>query len=265
MNITLNTSYNPQAYRNNNSALATRKIAGAVYSQPTFTAATNSKFLDPFKKAVDKSTDWLAKNYTARLYQSRLAKMLANQGDRLGRIVNHMQVAGSVIISGMYMTQTLRNQQLDEDRKKTLAINQGLTFLLSTVGSYLIDDALDGTWEKNVSLKYAKKYLGEDGKDLAKNFAEFARKHKEAHQKGLADGTIAKGTKFRPATVLSYIEKHVKAPELEKDLKGLQILKSLVVFGTVYRFISPVAVTPIATWISNKFVHKNDNSEKKSA
>ncbi len=96
-----------------------------------------------------------------------------------------MQVAGSVIISGMYMTQTLRNNQLDEDRKKTLAINQGLTFLMSTVGSYLIDDALDGIalWEKNVSLKYAKKYLGEDGKDLAKNFAEFARKHKESSSK----------------------------------------------------------------------------------
>ena len=115
MNITLNTNYNNQTYRNNTLSAGARKFAGSAYSQPTFTAATNSKFLDPFKKAVDKSTDWLAKNYTARLYQSKLAKILANQGDRLGRIVNHMQVAGSVIISGMYMTQTLRNNQLDED------------------------------------------------------------------------------------------------------------------------------------------------------
>ena len=64
-----------------------------------------------------------------------------------------MQVAGSVIISGMYMTQTLRNNQLDEDRKKTLAINQGLTFLMSTVGSYLIDDALDGNMGKECFFK----------------------------------------------------------------------------------------------------------------
>ena len=41
----------------------------------------------------------------------------------------------------MYMAQTLKNNQLDEDRK-LFAINQGLTFLISTVGSYLIDDAL---------------------------------------------------------------------------------------------------------------------------
>ena len=69
-----------------------------------------------------------------------------------------------------------------------------------------------------------KNTFGEDGKDLAKNFAEFARKHKEAHQKGIANGTIAKGTKFRPATVLSYIEKHVKAPELEKILEVYKYL-----------------------------------------
>ena len=47
-------------------------------------------------------------------------------------------------------------------------------------------------WEKNVSLKYAKKYLGEDGKDLAKNFAEFARKHKKAHQKVLLTEPLQK-------------------------------------------------------------------------
>ena len=62
-----------------------------------------------------------------------------------------------------------------------------------------------------------KNTFGEDGKDLAKNFAEFAENIKKPIKKGIANGTIAKGTKFRPTTVLSYIGKHVKAPELGKD------------------------------------------------
>ena len=32
------------------------------------------------------------------------------------------------------------------------------------------------------------------------------------------------------------------------------ICKKLFVFGTVYRFIAPVAVTPIASWLGEKLV-----------
>ena len=37
------------------------------------------------------------------------------------------------------------------------------------------------------------------------------------------------------------------------------VLKKLVVFGTVYRFLAPVAVTPFATMIGNKLVHAKNN------
>jgi len=41
-------------------------------------------------------------------------------------------------------------------------------------------------------------------------------------------------------------------------------LKKIMVFGTVYRFLGPVAVTPIANWIGNNLLHRN-NETKKSA
>ena len=75
----------------------------------TSTLPSQSGFLKPFKKGIDNLTEWLAKNYTARLYQSGLAEWLAGHSKKLDSMVDHMQVIGSVVITGMYMIQTLMN------------------------------------------------------------------------------------------------------------------------------------------------------------
>ena len=117
-----------------------------------------SRFLDPFKKGFDVFTDKIAKYYTKPLYQSKAGKWLAWQKDS-DQIVNHMQSIGSIVVSGMYMSQTLRNKNMDDETKKKLSINQGLTWLAATLGAYGLDSALDAAWDKYVSLKHAAKYL----------------------------------------------------------------------------------------------------------
>ena len=42
------------------------------------------------------------------------------------------------------------------------------------------------------------------------------------------------------------------------------VLKKLAVFGTVYRFLGPVAVTPVANWIGNKLA-ANQKAKKEAA
>lgn len=249
MNITLNTNnFNSQYYKNNNPYTAnTPKSNGMAYNQPSFKgfdAPTSSKFLSPFKKGMDTVSEKIAKYYTSKVYESKLAKFLAGHTESLSSVVDHMQVLGSVIISGMYMLLTLKNSKFDdEDAKKTLVINQGLTFGASTLGSYLIDGGLNEIWN-GFTMKYAIKRTG--AKDLPKKLAEFKEKCK-------AEGKLKSG-------LIEYLKDEKSAhfnPDLANKVNGMGILKKLVVFGTVYRFLAPVAVTPFANMIGNAIAKKN--------
>ncbi len=268
MNITLQTNnFNSQYKYNNNKTLNRGNVS--LYTQPSFKGIEDipakSTLLNPFKRAFNKFTSWLSDNYTTKLYSSKIAKFLANHTEKLDSVVDHMQVMGSIIISGMYMTQTLRNQQLDEDRRRTLAVNQGLTFLLSTAGSYLIDRRLDNWWEK-VTTKYAQKQTGDNnlGERIKQLNEEIIKKAEKDHNKVWKD--IPKKERPKLITTLKYVEDNLQNTSLETKIKGMGVLKKLIVFGTVYRFIAPVAVTPFATMIGNKLASgnkKQDNIQNK--
>ncbi len=264
MNVTFQTSNFSSQYANQYSNRNNYKLkTGISYNKPAFTGEIpipkKSKLLAPFHKGMDKFTTWLSDNYTSKLYTSKLAQFLAKKTDKLNSVVDHMQVMGSIIISGMYMTQTLKNKQLDEDRRRTLAINQGLTFVLSTIGSYTIDNMLDTKWEK-LTAKYAQKQTGDN------NFIEkLAQHNKEKLAKFNADkatGKLAEDAKFKATSVLDFVANTTQDKGLESRLRGMGVLKKLVVFGTVYRFLAPVAVTPFATMIGNKLVHSKNKSKQ---
>ena len=53
------------------------------------------------------------------------------------------------------MQRTLANDKLDKDRKNTLAVNQGLTFVVSTIGAYALDKYVKGWWD-NVTARFAR-------------------------------------------------------------------------------------------------------------
>lgn len=242
MNVTFNTVNLNN--RNNNKKYTPSFKAGVEIP-------AKSGLLKPFYAGMDKLTDGIAKYYTKNVYQSPVAKWLSRREDA-SQIVNHMQMLGSIIVSGMYMTQTLRNKEMDDDTKKKLSLNQALTWVAATAGAYWLDDFLAQTWDNKVSLNYAKKFLRDD--DLAQKIA----KHNEALKKAFEAQSKNAGKKFKPDTVLKYISKNVKNAALESDLKGLDVMKSLVIFGTIYRFISPVAVTPLANMIGDKFFAKKE-------
>lgn len=259
MNITLNTNQFNSQYNNystNNNKPQKRYAGNSYNTQPSFKGIeipTTSKVLAPFHRLMNSITSWISRNYTDKLYTSKLAGYLAKKTDKLGSVVDHMQVMGSIIISGMYMTETLRNKQLDEDRRRTLAINQGLTFAVSTIGSYVIDDMLDSKWEK-LTTKYASKELGDN--KLAEKIAKYNQELEATFNAEQLKGIKSKNTKFKPVTVLKYVEDNIPNTSLEKRLRGMNVLKKLVVFGTVYRFLAPVLVTPIANSLGEKYIKK---------
>jgi len=268
MNITLQTNnFNSQNRYNN---ITSQKRNLAQNNQVAFKAGIasaipqKSKLLDPFSNMLDKFTSWLSKNYTDKLYTSWFAKQIAKKADKLDSVVDIMSILGSTVISGMYMIQTLRNKQLDDDRKQTLAINQGLTYLIATAGSVVIDQSLDNWWEGKTA-KYADSRTGLD----------ISGKIKEINDKAIAEAEEKFGKKFkkfnkkeRKATkltnTLKYIEDNLDNAALEKKIRGMGVLKKLIIFGMVYRFLSPVAVTPFANMIGNKLAEvKKANKEAK--
>lgn len=280
MNITLNSNnFNTQYYNYNKNNNAGQSKLQASYNNQTFTGINpvdalpaKSKFLGNFKKAIsngfDKFTTGIATYYTTKLYTSPVSLWLAKHTDKLDGVVDHMQVVGSVIISGMYMKKTLRNNDLDEDRRKTLAINQGLTFGVSTLGSYLIDNSLDSMWEK-FTQKYASKQLGDKKlpEKIAKLNEGIIKDAERKFNKQWKD--ISKKQKPKLIDTLKYIEDNVPNTGIESKIKGMGVLKKLLVFGTVYRFLSPVAVTPLASMLGNylsaKTTKKTDKSQVKEA
>jgi hypothetical protein len=203
----------------------------------------------------------IGRNYTLKLYTSPVAKFLANHIKNLKGVVDHMQVMGSVIISGMYMRQTLTNKDFVDDRKRTLAINQGLTFALSTLGSYFIDSSLDKKWEQ-LTAKYAEKKTGD--KDFSKKLNALNKSiiEKAEQEQGISFKKMPKDKRPKLYTVIDYIEERMPDDKLEGHIKGMGILKKLIVFGTIYRFVSPVLVTPIATWIGNNLCNKKKPEAK---
>ena len=50
--------------------------------------------------------------------------------------------------------------------------------------------------------------------------------------------------------------------EANKTMIGINKIKTLVIFGIIYRYLSPVVMTPIANKISAKFFDKKNNTQK---
>jgi len=134
----------------------------------------------------------------------------------------------SVILSSLYVIKTLTNQNLDKEKRNTLAINQAIVFGLSTVMCYATDAKLN-SWMG----KFGKKYAAVNFKDALKN-----EKSLEA----------AKQT-----------TENLGIDRLNKCVKGVGIAGKIMIFDTIYRFVAPVFVTPFANKLGNKYNETHSN------
>lgn len=275
MNVTLNAnrfqSYNNQSnpYSQNN-----YKQKVAFSGKPTDTigremekAARGSKLFAPFNKAYNNATDWLAKNLFAKIVNNKTVQKTADKIKDSNYLLNHFLAVGSLITSGLYVKKTLDNKQLDKDRRNTLAINQLLTFVVSTVGAYSLDKSLNKWWN-NVTAKYVGIQL--DDTEFAKEYKKAVDDVKTANisikeaNKGLSKD--AKRPLELTPRVSEFLKKHKlynaeKHELLSKKVTGMGLLKTMIVFGMVYRFLVPVLVTPIANKLGDKMVQKRKEKE----
>lgn len=314
MNITLhNNTYNkynqnfnncrpkPQSFTANASAV-TIDAAEKLIEQ---TGKGGSSFFKPVSDFYNKCSLNIAKYITSKVADSKVLNYTADKLKNNNNLFQHCLTLGSLITSGLYMQRTLTNDKMDKDRKKTLAVNQFLTFLLSTIGAYSLDKYLKSWWE-NVTSKYVglqindlnfnknfkdiktainkvnkalKKNpnadifkLGENAKE-GLNMSDIGKKYFEHALKKAVENSDSQVKSVSGLSLNKYIGKLVKdehIPKLSKKLgdriAGMGLLRSMLVFGFVYRFFVPVVVTKPANWLCDKYLeHKKSKNNVNNA
>ena len=176
-----------------------------------------------FKGNETKFAAWIGKAmgnlYGRPLIESDLmAKISAKLSGIPGGLTQAMATFGALLTSATYVTRTLKNKNLEDDKKRTLAVNQTLCWIVPTIAAYSVDKVINN-WVKGREYRYSGKQ-----QHLADKL-KLEGKTKEA--KELLDG-------------------------LGKKVKGIRILASLSVFTIIYRYATPVLITPLANRIGNK-------------
>lgn len=215
INSNYKSSYQQYKYQNKNQKQST---TGAVYNNSDI--AFKAKFWDKVGK-------FFGEKYAEPMYNKSWVHKTSQKLSKFpGQMTQHMSVLGSLITSSVYMEQTLTKKDLDNKRRKTLAINQGLGFVVPTFLGYWVDNKLG---QKNKKLEYRYAGLQEQKKALGQISAE-------------------------------------KAAELEAKLgsrlKGFKTLATLLTFTLIYRFVTPVAITPLANWMGRKLFDEETPKDK---
>lgn len=227
----------------------------------------------------DNFVEWLAKNYYGKTMQSKPMKLLGKASENLWMdAVELCSIVNSFIISTLYTVRTLQNPNLKEDKRRTLAVNDVLTFLVSTAVSLTANKSLANYWNK-VTHNYAAAQLNLDPAKLqelikeadeathvvdgktVKKYANGIRNAEDFVREAYKD-FIPKLQTIKDAKILEG-----DAPKhLNMRIKGMGIVKTLFVFGMVYRYIVPVFVMKPANKLGEKLnAHIQKKEERKLA
>jgi hypothetical protein len=250
--------------------------------QPQFTGMNS-----PISKGYNKFADWIARNYYVRFYNSKFAKSFIEhtRGPAWNNMTTHMSALGSTLISGMYAVRTLQNDKLDPEKKKTLALNDILTWGISTLGSYFLDAKLGDRCER-LTKRFVADYLLDHpnakrprtlGNWEPKNIGTMMEKWPELVNARI-DRINAKisSPEYKGARkLLQHVEGKasssirdfnldvLKNRRLTTLIDGIGVLKSLFVFGMVYRYLVPVLVMKPANMIGHYFHDKKAAQQAK--
>ena len=259
--------------------------------QPQF-SGVSSKASSVISNKYDNFTEWIANNYYKKFYNSKFAKSFIEhtKGKAWNNMTTHMSALGSTLISGMYVVKTLENDKLAQEKRKTLAINDVLTWGISTLGAYFLDAKLADRWE-NVTTRFTANYLLDNQKAkrvstlgdwnpkdirfMMGNWSELVNaridkineKIKSPEYKG-GRKLIQKVEKQAYTSVRDFNLDVLKNRKLTTLIDGMGVLKSLFVFGMVYRYVVPVLVMKPANWIGqyihNKKAAQNNETTQKA-
>ncbi len=102
----------------------------------------NSKIFKSVKKTIEpirnKIIDGIAWGLS-KILQLKFIENFIKKTKQCKNLYPHLSTTTSLVLSSFYIKRTLENDKLESDRKKTLAINQGIVCALSTIMAYTFD------------------------------------------------------------------------------------------------------------------------------
>ena len=146
----ISNNYKNSTYMTNNIAFGATPAgtvsSGVVLKILNTVGQTYSKIMGP---SITKMAGWLGK-----LAESKPAEKLVNWTDKhpliKDNLMSHLIVLGSALLSGFYVAKTLNNEKMDKHKRTTLAINQGATFIVSTIMAYTFDGWARSAFNKHI-------------------------------------------------------------------------------------------------------------------
>ena len=273
MNVTFNTynTYNnykksaqrPQTFTGKGEAA--ERILNAAENTIINSVTGDSKSLTSISQKYDNFCNWVGKHICRPVFDNSLVDNFSDKIKDKDNAIKFFLIGGSAITSGVYMQRTLTNKKMDKDRKKTLAVNQFFTFLLSTAGALFLDKHLKSWWNEKKEQYFD---LNVPNAEAIRNSMKEKNEKIKLRNEGLAD--VDKEPLY---TLDSYLEKFGKKHFLDsKDyknlmtkMKGFAALRSIIVFALVYRFLVPILVTKPANIVCDKnLAHKKAKDAQKA-
>lgn len=208
-------------------------------------------------KAYEKATDGIAvvlgkfastkfaKNAVDFINGESKSKILSGVGKALNikkKWFQHAIAAEAIYLTSFYMYNTKKSKHIPENQKRPMMVNQALVATLCTSLGYIVDS------------KISKAFKGMQDFFLVTNVIPIAEKSKDQ---------VAKAVKAAGNNT-GAVEAALKMPlkKINAISSGISKLKSVLVFGFIYRYFSPVFITPIANRVSEYMDKKNGKNQK---
>lgn len=161
--------------------------------------------------------------------KSKVLSVIGKKLDIKNKWFQHAIAAEAIYLTGFYMYNTKKSKSIPEHQKRPMMVNQALVSTLCTTLGYVVDN------------KISKAFNGMKNLFLLTNAKPIAEK---------MSGKVVEAVKMAKDT--GAVEAAYKMPlkRLNGIASGISKLKSVLVFGFIYRYFSPVFVTPIANKVS---------------
>ncbi len=236
-----------------------------------------------YSQGVDKIAEPISK-WMVNLFNKKPIKSMIKGFSHSPLGYTHMMTIESIVIGGFYMFNTARNKKIEKEQKLPLIINDGLVTSLAAVLNYTMDDKISSKIKqlqdsvKTNSMKNATKEMLEEASKIIdeKKLKQICAKltpidlsaGKEAVGKAISEIVDADTLKkvmntISPEKIIKASNSTIQAEQMTKIIDGIGKFKTLAIFTIIYRYLSPVLITPIANNISGKIQHSI--KEKKAA
>ena len=100
------------------------------------------KYFKPLNDLYAKGVEKIAKGIGKLLNTDTMYNLLEKTKNNKN-LFNHLMTLASTVLSGLYVVRTLTNKSLEEKKRKTLAINQGIVFGFSTAMCYAVEGKMN--------------------------------------------------------------------------------------------------------------------------